>query len=68
MDSVWFDAQLHQIGLAETLHIKVKNYSAEERSNVPVSVEVNGLQKGVTSVEIPANASFEFEISFSPIK
>lgn len=66
IDSVWFDAQLHQLGLAETLHIKVKNYSTEERNNVPVSVEVNGMQKGVTSVEIPANASFEFEISFSP--
>ena len=45
--------------------VVIQNHSNEEMSNVPLSVELDGIQKAVSSVSLPANGIATIPVTFS---
>jgi hypothetical protein len=54
-----------QLNTQNELTIRLKNRSDEDIENVPVKLFINGSQRSLTSLTIPANASAETKLSFS---
>ncbi|RYG33251.1 MAG: hypothetical protein EOO01_33400, partial [Chitinophagaceae bacterium] len=53
-DSAWFISPVHQPDAAEKLVIRLKNFGDEDARDISVRLSVNGQQKAVTNVDIPA--------------
>jgi len=56
-----------QLNTPNELTIRLKNISDEDVENVPVKLFINGAQRSLTSITIPANAEAESKLSFSII-
>ncbi|MBL7944224.1 MAG: BatA domain-containing protein [Flavobacteriales bacterium] len=65
VDSLWFDSPVRTVNVPEVLHVRVKNISEEAATGVPVELSVNGQQKAVGSVDIPAASEAEVELSYA---
>lgn len=62
IDSAWFSSPLHQVNQPDELHIRLKNFGNDSKENVSLSVNVNGFQKGVTTVDLQPNSTIETEL------
>jgi hypothetical protein len=56
-----------QLNTQNELTIRLKNISDEDVENVPVKLFINGAQRSLTSITIPANSETESKLSFSII-
>ena len=65
IDSIWFE---HPVQLPQTvsrIHIKLNNSSAEKQTNIPLRLFINEEQKAVLSVDLDAQKSDIFSLSFT---
>ncbi|MDZ4822294.1 MAG: BatA domain-containing protein [Flavobacteriales bacterium] len=65
IDSVWFDTPVRLLNQPEALNVRIGNSSADEKNNIPLSLRVNGEQKSVATVNVPANSKADVELTFS---
>ncbi|PWS28426.1 hypothetical protein DHW03_00785 [Pedobacter yonginense] len=65
IDSVWTLSPNHQPGASEKLVVQLKNYSDEEALNVPLKLNINNQQKGLSSISIPAGKIKRDTLNFS---
>ena len=56
IDSCWFSSPVMQMNKQVQLNVLVKNSSENEAEKIPVKLLINGKQKSVASVDIPANS------------
>ncbi|MBC6109920.1 BatA domain-containing protein [Pedobacter fastidiosus] len=68
VDSVWALSPNHQPGANEKIVVQLKNYSDEEAVNIPLKLNINNQQKGLSSVSIPAGKIKRDTLSFSGLK
>ena len=65
IDSIYFSTPTRILNNSDTLLVVIQNHSDEEMSNVPLSVELDGIQKAVSSVSLPANGIATIPVAFS---
>ena len=65
IDSIYFSTPQRILNNSDTLLVVIQNHSNEEMSNVPLSVELDGIQKAVSAVSLPAQGISTIPIAFS---
>lgn len=65
IDSIYFSTPQRILNNSDTLLVVIQNHSSEEISNVPLSVELDGIQKAVSAVSLPGNGIATVPIAFS---
>ena len=65
IDSIYFSTPKRILNNSDTLLVVIQNHSEEEMSNVPLSVELDGIQKAVSAVSLPAHGISTIPIAFS---
>ena len=66
VDSMWFAEPLLIPGRKSTCWIRLKNNSTSDYEKIPVILIVNGQQKAVAGVDLPANTSIDMSMSYTP--
>jgi hypothetical protein len=56
IDSCWFNSPVKQVNQLVQLSVLVKNASNTDAEKIPVKLSINGKQKAVASVDIPAGS------------
>lgn len=64
IDSAWFVSAIHRAGEVEKLVVRLHNYSDKDVAKVPVKLSMNGRQKAVGDVSLPARASARDTLTF----
>jgi hypothetical protein len=65
IDSIYFSTPQRILNNSDTLLVVIQNHSAEEINNIPLSVELDGIQKAVSSVTLPAHGITTMPVAFS---
>lgn len=52
IDSLWFKSPVRQLGQNEELTVRVVNNSEESFENLSLNLEINGVQKAISSIDI----------------
>jgi len=65
IDSIYFSTPQRILNNSDTLLVVIQNHSSEEISNVPLSVELDGIQKAVSAVSLPGNGIATVPVAFS---
>jgi hypothetical protein len=65
IDSIYFSTPQRILNNSDTLLVVIQNHSSEEISNVPLSVELDGIQKAVSAVSLPGNGITTVPVAFS---
>ncbi len=64
IDSIYFSTPQRILNNSDTLLVVIQNHSSEEISNVPLSVELDGIQKAVSAVSLPGNGIATVPVAF----
>ncbi|MBK7682597.1 MAG: hypothetical protein IPJ26_09110 [Bacteroidetes bacterium] len=59
VDSCWLSSPIVQLGQALEFTLSIQNSSEKDAENVPVRLMLNGTQKAVTSLTIPAGQKWK---------
>jgi hypothetical protein len=65
IDSVYFLSPFHQPNQKESLVVVAKNHSLEDANEIPLKLNINGVQKAIGSLNIKAGLSQKDTLSFS---
>jgi len=65
IDSIYFLSPFHQPNQKENLVVVAKNYSSEDVNAIPLKLNINGVQKALSSLDIKAGLSQKDTLSFS---
>jgi hypothetical protein len=65
VDSCWLSSPVVQLNQQSELTVRFKNSGNSAAENVPVKLVINGFQKSVTTVNIPANGDAYTKINFT---
>jgi hypothetical protein len=65
IDSCWFASPVMQSGQQAQLTVLIKNASENEAESIPVKLIINGKQKSVASVNIPALSEAEVKLPYT---
>ncbi|MBI1222669.1 MAG: hypothetical protein GC180_08710 [Bacteroidetes bacterium] len=68
IDSVWFDSPYVRSGQSSEIKVKVHNYGSEDITENTLQLQLNGVQKGLSSFKLEAGLSTIIELSFIPEK
>ena len=68
LDSVWFETPYVRSGEPALLHVRVMNYGSELLENATMTLEVNGVQKGLAALQVKGGLSAIIDLSFIPDK
>jgi hypothetical protein len=66
IDSIWFTRPVFKENFEQVLKVKLRNYTANEVSNLAISLNLNGENTAVAQVSIPAKNSAESSLFFTP--
>ena len=64
-DSVWSLSPVHQLNQPEKVVLRLRHYGDEDAKNIPVKLSINGQQKAVGNVTVPAGKAITDTLSFS---
>ena len=64
IDSCWFDKPFRSLNQPDELFFKVNNFSSKRIENLPVSLELNNVSKGIQNISLGADSSTTASISF----
>jgi hypothetical protein len=65
IDSCWFDSPVRKLNRPEYMHVRIRNASSQEYSNIPMKLFINGQQKTPSSFSIGANGKVDTVIAFT---
>lgn len=65
VDSVWFESPIFQLGKSQKINITVQNLGAEDLEDVPVTLEINGAQKGIANIQLKAGEKTTTGINYT---
>jgi len=68
VDSLWFTDPLLIPGRRTTCRVRLTNMAHTNYEKVPVMLTINGQQKAVAGVDLPANSSIDISMSYTPDK
>ncbi|HPR24944.1 BatA domain-containing protein [Lentimicrobium sp.] len=65
IDTCWFENPVLRINQIADLRIRIRNNSKDDVQKIPVRLMINGSQRAVAAVDIPAEGSALVNLSFS---
>lgn len=65
VDSAWFESPVQQPDQPSVLKVSIKNTGTESFEKVPVKLTINGRQKAVSGIEIPAGSGTTVSLPFT---
>jgi hypothetical protein len=65
LPNIWSLSPVHQPGQNEKFVIRLKNYGEEDAKDIPLKLSINGQQKAIGSVAVPAGKSVTDTLNFS---
>ena len=65
IDTCYLESPSHSLGQQEWLYFEVSNASNEDLENLSVKLIVNGKQKALSTLKVPANSSANAKLNFS---
>lgn len=65
IDTCYLESPNHSLGQQEWLYFEVSNASNEDLENLSVKLIVNGKQKALSTLKVPANSSANAKLNFS---
>jgi len=65
IDSIYFSTPQRILNNSDTLLVVIQNHGSEEITDLPLSVELDGIQKAVSSVTLPPHAILTVPVAFS---
>ncbi|MCI5057067.1 MAG: BatA domain-containing protein [Flavobacteriales bacterium] len=65
IDSCWFSTPFRQLNNPEQLVIRIKNTSNNALKDLPIRLDINGVQKAIASTSVDANSSIDTSVSFT---
>lgn len=65
VDSIWSLSPAHQPGSEEKFVVQLHNYSDADSQKLPVKLTINGQQKALATVAVPAGKTVKDTLSFS---
>ncbi len=68
VDSIWFTDPLLIPGRSSTCRVRITNMANTNYEKVPVMLTINGQQKAVAGVDLPAHNSIDISMSYTPEK
>ncbi len=66
IDSLWFSDPLLIPGKSSTCWIRVTNRANSNYEKIPVVLSIDGQQKAVAGIDLPANTSVDISMSYTP--
>lgn len=67
-DSIWSLSPVHQPNHNEQIVVRIKNFGDEDAKDIPIKLTINGGQKAISNVIVPAGKSITDTLSFSGLK
>jgi hypothetical protein len=64
-DSIWSLSPVHQPNQSERFVVRLKNFGDEDAKDIPLKLSINGQQKAIGNVAVPAGKSVMDTLSFS---
>jgi preprotein translocase subunit SecG len=68
VDSVWSLSPVHRPGQPEQFVVQLRNYGETDAPDIPLKLVVNGEQKAVANVKIPAGKVLKDTLSFGGLR
>ncbi|MBK5285858.1 MAG: hypothetical protein JJE25_10700, partial [Bacteroidia bacterium] len=65
IDTCFLSSPYMQLNTPSELKVEIKNSSSDDAHNIPVKLLVNGIQKSLTSIDIPSNGSAIASLNFT---
>ncbi|MBC7566806.1 MAG: BatA domain-containing protein [Pedobacter sp.] len=65
VDSIWSLSPIHQPNQSEQIVVRLKNFGEEDAKDVTIKLSLNGQQKAIRNVAVPAGKSITDTLSFS---
>lgn len=65
IDSVYFSSPQRLLNTNDTMHVIVRNYAAEPAENISLTIELDGVQKAVSTLSLAAGETRNTTVSFS---
>ena len=65
VDSCWFTSPVVQLNRTTELNVRLYNSGDKDADNVPVKLSINGVQRAVASIPVPAGKSSTTVMSFT---
>lgn len=65
IDSCWFASPVMQVNQQVQLNVLLKNVSDNNAEKIPVKLSVNGKQKALASIDIPAGSEAEVKLPYT---
>ncbi|MFA4852136.1 MAG: BatA domain-containing protein [Bacteroidales bacterium] len=65
IDSCWFVSPVMQVNQHVQLNVLLKNASDNDAEKIPVKLSINGKQKALASIDIPASSEAEVKLPYT---
>ena len=65
IDSVYFSSQQRLLNTNDTMHVVVRNYSQQPAENISLTIELDGVQKAVSTLDLAPGETKNTAVSFS---
>lgn len=65
IDTCYFGSPYVQVNTPAALHVRIRNASQNDVQNIPVKFTVNGVQKSLASVDVPAKGTVTDTLNFT---
>jgi len=65
IDSVWFEEPVYRVNQLATLHVRIVNDSDENYEKIPVRLNINNIQRAISSFDIQAGDEIEIALPYS---
>lgn len=65
IDSVWFESPVRRVGQNEVLHVRVRNYGAQDLVNVPLRLSIDRAQRALATFGVAGGATVDTTLRFS---
>jgi hypothetical protein len=64
-DSIWSLSPVHQPNQNEQIVVRLKNFGDKDAKDIPLKLNINGRQKAISNVNVPAGQSITDTLNFS---
>jgi hypothetical protein len=65
IDTCWLGTPFNHLNQRQDLYLSITNASATDLEKIPVRLIINGNQRAIASVDIPANSKTEVKLAFT---
>ncbi len=64
IDCAWFGSPVRRAGQDEVLHVRIRNYGAQDLVNVPLRLDMDGRQRAVATFSVDGGAVVDTTLRF----